>query len=208
MENAEKNLTAKIGRKPTKGEVKNYAKTRKFGKAGNAFVDMLLEKNAEKAFQKGLKEAAVAKAKAAKVAEKVAEKEAAKVSKEEKKAINKTMKKEVRAAERNAKKAAKAAAKEAASVQFQLAEAAARNNLSRVLGKAPQIANIKRLAGIRTSGVALGVNDYMRVKQHAKTLKARNSLEKVFKENVRNIAPEMDVCAQCEMKRFLESENK
>jgi hypothetical protein len=207
MENAEKNLTAKIGRKPTKGEVKNYAKTRKFGKAGNAFVDMLLEKNQEKAFQKALKlKQAEAKKMEAK-AEKIAVKEASKVSKEEKKMINKTMKKELRIAERNAKKDAKAAAKEAASVQFQMAEAAARNNLSRVLGKAPQIANIKRLAGIRTSGANLSVNDYMRVKQHAKTLKAKNSLDKFFKENVRNIAPEIDVCAQCDMKRFLESEN-
>jgi len=101
------------------------------------------------------------------------------------------------------KKAAKEEAKERAKVQFALAETRARNNLTRTLGKAPQMANIKRLAGIRTSGVNLSTNDYMRVKKYRNTLKSR-SLNKLFKENVGNVAPEVDVCAQCELKKFLE----
>ena len=104
------------------------------------------------------------------------------------------------------KKAAKEDAKEKAKVQFALAETRARNDLTRTLGKAPQMANIKRLAGIRTSGVNLSTNDYMRVKKYRNTLKLR-SLNKLFKENVGNVAPEVDVCAQCELKKFLERED-
>ena len=102
------------------------------------------------------------------------------------------------------KKAAKLEAKERAKVQFALAETRARNNLTRTLGKAPQMANIKRLAGIRTSGVNLSTNDYMRVKKYRNTLKARGSANR---QNIGDFAPDMDVCAQCELKKFLERED-
>ena len=207
MENVERNLTARIGRKPTKGEVKNYAKTRKLGRAGNAFVEMIVQKNQEKAFQKALKEKQKEKEKSEKAAEKAAERMMMKAAKNEKKAINKTLKKEARELTRMEKAEVKAAAKAAAKVQFEMAEQQARNNLSRVLGKAPRIADIKRLASIRHAGTTLSVNNYMRVKQHANTLKAKNSLSKVFKENVHNIKPEIDACAQCEMQKFLARED-
>lgn len=203
MENVERNLTARIGRKPTKGEIKNYAKTRKLGRVGNAFVEMIVQKNQEKAFQKALKE----KQKEKEKSEKAAEKMMMKAAKNEKKLINKTLKKEARLLTREDKMAAKAAAKAAAKIQFEMAEQQARDNLSRVLGKAPRVADIKRLASIRHAGTTLSVNDYMRVKHHANTLKAKNSLSQVFKENVRNIKPEMDACAQCEMQKFLARED-
>jgi hypothetical protein len=160
------------------------------------------ERNEERAFQKALK----AEVKAVK---KVNNPNNSKAARRTAKAQLNAVKKQNVAARKTAraeKKAAKEEAKERAKVQFAEAELRARENLTRTLGKAPQMANIKRLAGIRTSGVNLSTNDYMRVKKYKNTLKARN-LNKIFKENADNVAPEIDVCAQCELKKFLEKQN-
>ena len=160
------------------------------------------EREEERAFQKAIK----AKTNAVK---KVNNPNNSKAARRTAKAQLKEVLKQNVAARKTARaerKAAKEEAKERAKVQFALAETRARNNLTRTLGKAPQMANIKRLAGIRTSGVNLSTNDYMRVKKYRNTLKLR-SLNKLFKENVGNVAPEVDVCAQCELKKFLERED-
>jgi hypothetical protein len=161
------------------------------------------ERNEERAFQKAMK-AQVAAVK--KVNNPNNSKAARRTAKAELKAVqqrNVALRKTARAE----KKAVKLEAKEKAKVQFALAESRARNNLARTLGKAPQMANIKRLAGIRTSGVNLSTNDYMRVKKYRNTLKAKGSLNKLYRENVRNVVPDIDVCAQCELKKFLERED-
>ena len=163
------------------------------------------ERNEERAFQKALKD----KEKAVKKVNNPNNSKAARrTAKAELKAVqqrNVALRKTARAE----KKAAKEEAKEKAKVEFALAEAKARNDLTRTLGKAPQMANIKRLAGIRTSGVNLSTNDYMRVKKYRNTLKAKDmgSLNKLYRENVRNVVPDIDVCAQCELKKFLARED-
>jgi len=157
------------------------------------------ERNEERAFQKAIKDEEQAKKKAANPNNSKVARQTAKAELKAVKARNVATRKAARAEKKAAKEEAKAQAK----VQFAAAEAKARNDLTRTLGKAPQMANIKRLAGIRTSGVNLSTNDYMRVKKYKNTLKGRN-LNNLFKENVRNIMPDIDVCAQCELKKFLE----
>ena len=163
------------------------------------------ERNEERAFQKALK----AEEKAVK---KVNSPNNSKAARRTAKAQLKAVKQQNVAARKTAraeKKAVKEEAKERSKVQFAEAEARARNDLTRTLGKAPQMANIKRLAGIRTSGVNLSTNDYMRVKKYRNTLKAKGmgSLNKLYRENVRNVVPDIDVCAQCELKKFLARED-
>ena len=268
MENTvTRNLTARLGRKPTKAERAGFEKTRKQGKNENAYIAGLKSKKqsrlnlvaelkavraaaamevkakakAKQAEEKALAAAAKKEAKALKAVEKQEESTLEREEKAFQKALraetrkikkantnsvpantvakaakrrNMTAKKEATLAAKAAKKearetrkAAKLEAAEKRKVAFALAESQARNNLSRTLGKAPQMMNIKRLAAIRTSGTALSTNDYIRVKNYAKSLKAKNTMGKLFKENVRNVAPEIDVCAQCEMKKFLENAN-
>ena len=278
MENTlTRNLTARLGRKPTKAERAGLEKTRKQGKNENAYIAGLKSKKqsrlnlvaelkavraaaamevkakakGERNFQKAVAAAAKKEAKALKAAEKkeestlekeekafqkalraetrkikksntnAAKTSAAKTSAAPLNTVAKTAKRRNMTAKKEANLAAKAAKKEAREtrkvakleaaekrkVAFALAESQARNNLSRTLGKAPQMMNIKRLAAIRTSGANLSTNDYIRVKNYAKTLKAKNTMGKLFKENVRNVAPEIDVCTQGEMKKFLENAN-
>ena len=161
------------------------------------------ERNEERAFQKALKAEEKALQKMNKTNNSQVARRTAKAELKAVKQQNVAARKTARAAT----KAAKLEAKERAKVQFAAAEEMARANLTRTLGKAPQMANIKRLAGIRTSGVDLSTNDYMRVKKYKNTLKGKSNLNRFFKENVRNIAPEIDVCAQCEMKKFLERDD-
>lgn len=168
--------------------------------ADKAKEEKKAERNEERKFQKGLKEAA-------KAAKKVNNPNNSKAARRTAKAELKEVLKQNVAARKTAraeKKAAKLEAKEKAKVQFALAESRARNNLTRTLGKAPQMANIKRLAGIRTSGVNLSTNDYMRVKKYRNTLKARGSANR---QNIGDFAPDVDVCAQCELKKLLERED-
>jgi hypothetical protein len=161
------------------------------------------EKNEERAFQKALKEQEKAKAKVSK-SNNVDTRRKAKVELNVQKRANVNARKTARAVA----KAAKEAAKERLRVAFANAEVKARNNLTRTLGKAPQMMNIKRLAGIRTSGVNLSTNDYMRVKKYKNTLKGKSSLNKVFSENVHNLMPpHLDACAQCELEKFLARED-
>uniref|UniRef100_A0A6C0BDA6 Uncharacterized protein n=1 Tax=viral metagenome TaxID=1070528 RepID=A0A6C0BDA6_9ZZZZ len=227
---AKKNLTERLGRKPSLAELLGLLKTRKQKKNEGAFFSGLTgapgvsrKNNARASAAAEVKAAAKAaaaavreKQKAAKVSEKEFEnamKQAERQAKKETKGQTKS-EKEVAAAEAKAAKAeareflkaSKELARENAKAAFIATEDQARKNLTRVLGKAPRVANIRRLASIRHSGVDLSVEDYLKVKNHSLSRKAKNSLQRMFKENVHNIAPEMDVCAQCDMKRFLEKE--
>jgi hypothetical protein len=103
------------------------------------------------------------------------------------------------------KKAEKNAAKQAAKELFMGIEAQARRNLTDALGKAPRVANIRRLASIRHSGADLTVDDYLRIKDYKDKLKYRNTTRKNA-NNLYNFRPSMDPCAECEMKKFIESE--
>jgi hypothetical protein len=231
-----RNLTNKLGRKPLATEIAGLVKTRKQKKNEDAYFRNVMAraavkeagkealKAAKKAASeevKGKQKAEKEKEKAIKKAEKAEERVFQKAIKLQDKAIRKAEKsnnssatrrtlkavKEYNAATRKAAradtKAAKLNAKARAKVQFAEAETKARENLTRTLGKAPQMANIKRLAGIRTSGINLSTNDYMRVKKYKNTLKKRNG-----KMNMSNFpTPNADVCAQCELKKFLEHES-
>ena len=233
---AKKNLTERLGRKPTLAELLGLLKTRKQKKNEGAFFSRILEgegvklgvlttrkNNARASAAAEVKEAAKAaaaavreKQKMAKQSEKDFEKAMKNAEKDAKKAVKGQSKAEKVAAAAAAKqakmeareilKATKELARQNAKAAFIATEDQARKNLTRVLGKAPRVANIRRLASIRHSGVDLSVNDYLKVKNHSVTRKAKNSLQRMFKENVRNVAPEIDVCAQCDMKRFLERE--
>lgn len=233
---AKKNLTERLGRKPTLAELLGLLKTRKQKKDERSFFSGILEaegkklgllttrkNNARASAAAEVKEAAKAaaaavreKQKMAKQSEKDFEKAMKNAEKDAKKAVKGQSKAEKEAAAAAAKqakmeareilKATKELARQNAKAAFIATEDQARKNLTRVLGKAPRVANIRRLASIRHSGVDLSVNDYLKVKNHSVTRKAKNSLQRMFKENVRNVAPEIDVCAQCDMKRFLEKE--
>jgi flagellar biosynthesis GTPase FlhF len=217
---AKRNLTERLGRKPTLAELLGLLKTRKQKKNEGAFFSGLTSRVSAAAEVKEAAKAAAAavreKQKMAKQSEKEFEKSMKDAEKEGKKAVKGQSKAEKEAAAAAAKqakmeareilKATKELARQNAKAAFIATEDQARKNLTRVLGKAPRVANIRRLASIRHSGVDLSVNDYLKVKNHSVTRKAKNSLQRMFKENVRNVAPEIDVCAQCDMKRFLERE--
>jgi hypothetical protein len=229
---AKANLTRRLGRNPTAAEILGLVGTRRKGLNENSFFAGLMKKAESRAsaaaeVKMAAKAAAAevrmkqkANAEARKLAER-AEKEAAKLAKkgegkgaktaarkmeaELKKAAaeqNKLAKKEAK----GLAKAAKEAARESAKEQFAEIERVARNNLTRALGKAPRVANIRRLASIRHSGVNLSVNDFMRVKNYAATRKA-GTLMKTKIENLEklNLGP-MDPCEACELKKFLEKE--
>jgi len=227
---AKKNLTERLGRKPTLAELLGLLKTRKQKKNEGAFFSGLTgapgasrKNNARASAAAEVKAAAKAAAAAVREKQKMAKqsekdfekamKQAEKDAKKETKGQTKAEKEAAAAAAKQAKvdareilKATKELARQNAKAAFIATEDQARKNLTRALGKAPRVANIRRLASIRHSGVDLSVEDYLKVKNHSASRKAKNSLQRAFKENVHNIAPEMDVCAQCDMKRFLEKE--
>lgn len=228
---AKKNLTARLGRNPTAAEILGLVGTRRKGQNENAFFAGLMQKAESRAaaaaeVKMAAKAAAAevrmkqkAEAEAKKLAAK-AEKEAAKVaakknnSRAVKTAARKMeaeMKKAAAAQNKAAKaeakalaKAAKEAAKEASKEQFAEIERIARNNLTKALGKAPRVANIRRLASIRHSGVDISVNDFLKVKNYAATRKAGTQKKMPNLTNV-NLGP-MDPCEACELKKFLERE--
>jgi len=89
---------------------------------------------------------------------------------------------------------------------FKIAEDQARKDLQDVIGKAPRMANIKRLAAIRTSGANISATNFIKVRNYRnarKTMKRVNQLA----TNLGNMAPEIDVCAACDAKRWLEKED-
>lgn len=184
--------------------------------AKKAAADEVKEKlKAEKEAEKAIKKAERNEERAAKKAEKEQEKAKTKIAKSTNLNTRRKAKAELNVIKRkniNARKTArgqakllKNEAKERARVAFVNAETKARNNLTRSLGKAPQIMNIKRLAGIRTSGVNLSTNDYIRVKKYKNTLKTKKNASL---ENIHNIMPPtMDACARCEVEKFLASED-
>jgi len=90
---------------------------------------------------------------------------------------------------------------------FKIAEEQAKKDLQSVVGKPPRMANIKRLAAIRTSGANISATNFLKVKNYRnarKTMKRVNQLA----ENLGNMAPEIDVCAACDAKRWLEKEDE
>lgn len=130
---------------------------------------------------------------------KKAAREQAKIMKEEAAKMAKIAKLEAK----EAKAAAAAAAKIEAAQIYDMQKAAAAQNLRSVLGKNPRMANVLRLAGIRRSGADISVNDFLKVSRHGRTMKNKSS----SKANLNSFSPEMDVCEQCELKKFLEKED-
>ena len=126
-------------------------------------------------------------------------KEQAAIMKDEARKLAKAAKMEAK----EAKAAAAAAAKIEAAQLYEMQKASAAQNLRSVLGKNPRMANVLRLAGIRRSGANISVNDFLKVARYGRTIKNRNS-STAKKGELNNFSPEMDVCAQCELKKFLE----
>jgi hypothetical protein len=90
---------------------------------------------------------------------------------------------------------------------FKLAEEQAKKDLTDVAGKAPRMANVKRLAAIRTSGANISAKNFIQVRNYRnarKTMKRVNNLA----ANLGNMAPEIDVCAACDAKRWLEKNDE
>lgn len=93
---------------------------------------------------------------------------------------------------------------------FKMAEEQAKKDLASVVGKegkAPRMANIKRLAAIRTSGANITATNFIKVRNYRnsrKTMKRVNQLA----ANLNKMAPEIDVCAACDAKRWLEREEE
>jgi hypothetical protein len=231
---AKVNLTRKLGRNPTAAEILGLVGTRRKGLNENSFFAGIMKKAENRAAAaaevKMAAKAAVAevrmKQKAQVEEKKISAKVAAAVSKMGKtndgkgaktaaRALSAQMKKSaleqnklVKKEAKGLAKAAKEAAREAAKEQFSAMEAAARNNLTRVLGKPPRVANIRRLASIRHSGVNLSVNDFLKVKNYAMTRKANAKGMTQKRMNLANVnMPVMDPCEACELKKFLEREN-
>lgn len=250
--NAKRNLTARLGRKPTGAEILGLVKVRRQAMNEESFYDRVLQKEiereamkmeaaeakkvgkkapaseakallkeavaaakVEKALtrkvnaeaKKAAKEAEKAAEKAAKEAQKAAEKAAKEAEKALKKAeVNalkqqeKDAKKEARAVKQVEKEAVKALTKEA----FEIEMERARTNLTRAIGKAPRVANIRRLAAIRKSGANLNVLNYLKVRNYTAKQKNRGNMKV---ENLANVAPPMDVCAACALKKMLEKED-
>lgn len=110
-------------------------------------------------------------------------------------------------AQRNMAKKVKEALSAERKQLFKIAEEQARKDLQDILGKAPRMANIKRLAAIRTSGANISATNFVKVKNYRnarKTMKRVNQLA----TNLGNMAPEIDVCAACDAKRWLEKEDE
>ena len=232
--NAKRNLTEKLQRNPTAAEIMGLIAVRRQGRNENQFMAEVIGKaEAKAAVAAEAKAAAAAAAAGVRMKQKAAQNEAKLLktaAKQEAKLMKKTStkgekvaakvivaetKKAVKAQNKLAKEEAKGLAKEAKRIAheeskkaFTNIEAIARNNLTRALGKAPRVANIRRLASIRHSGVDLPVQNFLKVKNYAATrkVKAKNSLERFFESN--NSKPEIDVCAACELKKFLEREEE
>lgn len=227
---AKKNLTRKLGRNPSAAEILGLVGVRRRGEDENSFYARVQE-GAEKraAVAAEAKAAAVAaaaavrmKVKAAKMEAKLlmasntlvkgltkkaktpAQKTAAiAMGSESKKAAREQAKIMKEEAKRLAKEAKMAAKIEAAQL-YEMQKAAAAQNLRSVLGKNPRMANVLRLAGIRRSGAEISVNDFLKVARHGKTMKNKTSAARA---ELAAFSPEMDVCEQCELKRFLEKED-
>ncbi len=90
---------------------------------------------------------------------------------------------------------------------FKLAEEQAKRDLTDVIGKAPRMANIKRLAAIRTSGANISAKNFVQVRNYRnarKTMKRVNNLA----SNLSEMNPDFDVCAACDAKRWLEKNDE
>jgi hypothetical protein len=232
--NAKRNLTQRLQRNPTAAEIMGLIAVRRQGRNESAYMAEIIGKaEAKAAVAAEAKAAAAAAAAEVRMKQKAAANEA-KLLKAAAKQENKLLKKATKKEEKTAAKAIVAETKKAAKVNAKVAkaeakalaeeakriareeskkafagvEAIARNNLTRALGKAPRVANIRRLASIRHSGVDLPVENFLKVKNYAGTrkVKAKNSLERFFASN--NAKPEIDVCAACELKKFLEKEEE
>lgn len=224
---AKANLTRRLGRNPTAAEILGLVGTRRKGQNEEEFFSGLMKKAENRAAKAAeVKMAAKAAAAEVRMKQKAAEQERKMLAKAASMTAKKGQNKEAKAAARkmaaeakkmaaeqnkiakqeakNLAKAAKEAARLAAKEEFVEIERIARNNLTRALGKGPRVANIRRLASIRHSGVNLSVNDFLKVKNYAATRKA--GTQKVM--NLKNVnMPAMDPCDACALKKFLEKEN-
>lgn len=212
---AKRNLTARLARAPTGAEILGLVGARRRGNNENSFIQMLMEKAEARAAAKMNAKAAVAEKKMTKKANKAAatmtkkankaaapKAVAASVAAEGKKAA-KEQAKLARQEARELAKEAKKIAKEEAKAAFQAVEAKARENLTRYLGKAPRVANIRKLASVRHSGANLTVEDFMKVKQYRNT---RKSNPQTPAPSLDNFSPTLDACGQCELEKFLAKE--
>lgn len=180
------------------------AAVRMKNKAAKMEAKLLLQSNV---LAKGLtKKAKTPEQKSAAVAmgtmSKKAVREQAAIMKEEARKIAKAAKMEAK----EAKAAAAVAAKIEAAQLYDMQKAAAAQNLRSVLGKNPRMANVLRLAGIRRSGTNVSVDDFLKVARYGRTIKNRNS-STAKRGELNAFSPEMDPCAQCELKKFLEKED-
>ncbi len=90
---------------------------------------------------------------------------------------------------------------------FKHAEEQAKKDLTDVLKKAPRMANVKRLAAIRTSGANISATNFVKVRNYRNTKKTMKRVNQLA-ANLDNMAPEIDVCAACDAKRWLEREEE
>lgn len=128
------------------------------------------------------------------------------IAKKTMKAMKNQAKVEMKAQRNMAKKVKEALSAERKQL-FKLAEEQAKKDLTVVAGKAPRMANVKRLAAIRTSGANISATNFVKVRNYRnarKTMKRVNQLA----TNLGNMAPEIDVCAACDAKRWLEKEDE
>jgi hypothetical protein len=219
---AKKNLTRKLGRNPTGAEILGLVGARRRGENENSFfarIQEAAEKRIADAAESRMKQKAAKmeakllqpknmtkkimreEANAAKAEEKEGARQLAKMLKEEAMRAAKAAKEEAR----EEKRLQAAIAKKEAAQLYEMQKAAAAQNLRSVLGKNPRMANVLRLAGIRRSGANISVNDFLKVSQRGKTLKKGSSAERLKELN--GFSPDMDVCAQCELKKFLENQD-
>jgi hypothetical protein len=127
------------------------------------------------------------------------------LSKKTMKAMKNQTRVEVKAQREVAKKLKEALSAERKQL-FKLAEEQAKKDIVSVIGKAPRMANVKRLAAIRTSGANISATNFLKVRNYRnarKTMKRVNQLA----SNLGNMVPDIDVCAACDAKRWLEKED-
>jgi hypothetical protein len=213
---AKRNLTARLARAPTGAEILGLVGARRRGNDENSFVEMLMQKAEARMAAKMNAKAEAAESKMAAKAAKGAvtmtrkankagpPKAVAKGVAAEGKKLAAEQAKLARAQAREMAKEAKRVAKEESKAAFAAIEAKARENLTRYLGKPPRVANIRKLASVRHSGVNLSIDDFMKIKQYRNTRKVNPSTPQ---PSLSNFKPEMsDPCAACELQKFLNRE--
>jgi hypothetical protein len=88
---------------------------------------------------------------------------------------------------------------------YKLAEEQAKKDLAAAAGKNPRMANIKRLAAIRTSGANISAKNFLQVRNYRNSRKTAKRVNQLA-EGLQGMSPDIDVCAACDYKRWLEKE--